>query len=66
MSRAKRKHRQCIAAAQSSVVVAEVEELHLVRLVADAQKRPQVEYLVMWKDGTPDTWQVPLFFIQKV
>ena len=66
MSRAKRKHRQCIAAAQSSGEVAEVQELHGVRLVADAQKRPQVQYLVMWKDGTPDTWQVPLLFIQKV
>lgn len=31
--------------------------MHGVRLVPDAQNRPQVQYLVMWKDGTPDTWE---------
>ncbi len=59
-NRAKRKHRQCVTAAQTSGEVAEVQELHGVRIVADAQRRPQVQYLVVWKDGTPDTWQVPL------
>ena len=58
-NRAKRKHRQCVTAAQTSGEVAEVQELHGVRIVADAQRRPQVQYLVVWKDGTPDTWQVP-------
>jgi len=61
-NRAKRKHRQCVTAAQTSGEVAEVQELHGVRIVADAQRRPQVQYLVVWKDGTPDTWQVPHFF----
>ncbi len=60
-NRAKRKHRQCVTAAQTSGEVAEVQELHGVRIVADAQRRPQVQYLVVWKDGTPDTWQVPRF-----
>ena len=57
-SRAKRKHRQCTVAAQNSGEVAEVQELRGVRIVADKQKRPQVQYLVNWKDGTADTWQV--------
>lgn len=57
-SRAKRKHRQCVVAAQNSGEVAEVEELRAVRIIADAQKRPQVQYLVNWKDGSSDTWQV--------
>lgn len=57
-SRAKRKHRHCITAAQNSGEVAEVQELRGVRIVADKQKRPQVQYLVNWKDGTADTWQV--------
>ncbi|KAL3161794.1 Signal recognition particle 43 kDa protein, chloroplastic [Trebouxia sp. C0009 RCD-2024] len=56
-SRAKRKHRQCIVAAQNSGEVAEVQELRGVRIVADKQKRPQVQYLVNWKDGTADTWE---------
>ena len=56
--RAKRKHRHCTVAAQNSGEVAEVEELRGVRIIADAQKRPQVQYLVNWKDGTADTWQV--------
>ena len=60
-NRAKRKHRQCVTAAQTSGEVAEVQELHGVRIVADSQRRPQVQYLVVWKDGTPDTWQVPSF-----
>lgn len=55
--RGKRKHRQCVTAAQASGEVAEVQELHGVRIVADAQTRPQVQYLVVWKDGTPDTWE---------
>lgn len=59
-SRAKRKHRQCVVAAQNSGEVAEVEELRGVRIIADAQKRPQVQYLVNWKDGSADTWQVLL------
>ena len=59
-NRAKRKHRQCVTAAQTSGEVAEVQELHGVRIIADAQRRPQVQYLVVWKDGTPDTWQVTL------
>ena len=49
-----------MTAAQTSGEVAEVQELHGVRIVADAQRRPQVQYLVVWKDGTPDTWQVTL------
>ena len=49
-----------MTAAQASGEVAEVQELHGVRIVADAQRRPQVQYLVVWKDGTPDTWQVTL------
>ena len=57
-SRAKRKHRHSVTAAQNSGEVAEVEELRGVRIIADAQKRPQVQYLVNWKDGTADTWQV--------
>lgn len=56
-NRAKRKHRQCVTAAQTSGEVAEVQELHGVRIVADSQRRPQVQYLVVWKDGTPDTWE---------
>lgn len=59
--KAKRKHRQISVAAQGFGEVAEVEELQGVRIVPDAQKRPQVQYLVKWKDGTPGTWQACLF-----
>ena len=55
-SGAKRKHRQCVTAAQHSGDVAEVQELRGVRIVTDAKKRPQVQYLVNWKDGSADTW----------
>lgn len=57
----KRKHRQISVAAQGTGEVAEVEELHGVRIVGDAKQRPQVQYLVQWKDGTPDTWQASCF-----
>lgn len=54
----KRKHGQISVAALGSGEVVEVEELHGVRIIGDAKQRPQVQYLVKWKDGTPDTWQV--------
>ena len=57
----KRKHKQISVAAQGTGEVAEVEELHGVRIVGDAKQRPQVQYLVKWKDGTPDTWQASCF-----
>lgn len=57
-SRSKRKHKQISVAALGSGEVVEVEELRGVRIVGDVKQRPQVQYLVKWKDGTPDTWQV--------
>ncbi len=37
--------------------IVEVAELKGIRVVpAEENQRPTVEYLVKWKDGSPDTW----------
>lgn len=48
------------AAALSAGEIVEVEELKGIRVVPSAEdaRRPTVEYLVKWKDGSPDTWCV--------
>ena len=37
--------------------IVEVESLKGIRAVREDDERPRVEYLVAWKDGSPDTWE---------
>lgn len=37
--------------------IVEVEALKGIRVLKGDEERPQVEYLVAWKDGSPDTWE---------
>jgi signal recognition particle 43 kDa protein len=44
-----------VAAATGEIV--DVESLKGIRALVDQEDRPLVEYLVAWKDGSPDTWE---------
>jgi len=37
--------------------IVEVVDLRGIRVVKEDDGRPRVEYLVEWKDGSPDTWE---------
>lgn len=37
--------------------IVEVEDLKGIRVMTEEDGRPRVEYLVQWKDGSPDTWE---------
>jgi hypothetical protein len=36
--------------------IVEVKELNGIRVLKNEDDTPRVEYLVKWKDGSPDTW----------
>ena len=36
--------------------IAEVKDLRGIRVLKNEDGTPRVEYLVQWKDGSPDTW----------
>ena len=50
--------RHSSAAVFSGGEIVEVKELKGIRVVAGEGGRPQVEYLVAWKDNSADTWWV--------
>jgi signal recognition particle protein len=52
--------RVAILAAAADVAggdIAEVEALKGIRVTKEEDGRPRVEYLVQWKDGSPNTWE---------
>jgi hypothetical protein len=36
--------------------IAEVADLKGIRVLKNEDDSPRIEYLVQWKDGSPDTW----------
>jgi signal recognition particle protein len=45
------------SAAKVAEDIAEVEALKGIRVTEEDDGRPRVEYLVQWKDGSPNTWE---------
>lgn len=56
--RSQRENLVCFGSARvySAGEIVEVEELKGIRVIPRENERPMVEYLVQWKDGSPDTW----------
>ena len=45
-----------MSASQAGGEIVEVQALKGIRMLTQEDDTPRVEYLVAWKDGSPDTW----------
>lgn len=48
--------RRAVLVQASGGEIAEVDDLKGIRVLKNEDDTPRVEYLVKWKDGSPDTW----------